>query len=616
LDRINLRIVCRSCAAVVLLGMAAAAATAAAPWSKPVDGLACRLIVPPRFVIGEALTVVVEVKNTSTRKRYLVPRLDPLAVEIVGPRGKLARRRYYGAGVMDLDDRSFEPLGPGEVKRFESDDLRRHFDGLDAWQCYPARKAGNVLAGKYTLTGRYYSPPVPQTLVNHEAGAFPQATVPTPELLAGQWARAIPFAGVTFALQPLGKEDLAVHEWGVFTVFNDVKYANANRKEEWGGLPDFFYRQFPKVRLRWAPSAWDKPLVYFYARPKSLHLNVKVTFAEGAPVVWWPAAADPVDDWPGGLLARKPRPFRTLTWEAWLGEAAPIQFRRAKPVWLKVKEFALPAHCWLRRARLPGASLLTVTGSDPNKPRRFPGSQDRSETERFLYYDGLVPTPASVRCEQVTDRSVVLRNRANFDIARLFVVDRRVRGTVGFAVVGGKQPFRAGTVRTVEPRAVGARDWPAAGRRQVRQALLDAGLFEAEADSLLEIWHRRLLEADGVTVFYLLPSREYDRMLPLDILPAPAARPVRVGIALHPHVEIEPALAARIARLIRQLDAPRFKARAAASQALLEMGPMAIALLRAELKKGPSVEVRKRIEAILERVNALDWLKFPATGKK
>src|SRR6516162_2768788 len=92
----------------------------------------------------------------------------------------------------------------------------------------------------------------------------------------------------------LDKDDLVVHEWGVFTVLNDAKYANANRKEEWGSLPTFFYRQFPKERLRWMPSAWDKPLIYFYAKSESMHLRVKVTFTEGAPVVWWPAAAEPV----------------------------------------------------------------------------------------------------------------------------------------------------------------------------------------------------------------------------------------------------------------------------------------------------------------------------------
>src|SRR5262249_28061179 len=128
------------------------------------------------------------------------------------------------------------------------------------------------------------------------------------------------------------------------------------------------------------------------------------------------------------------------------------------------------------------------------------------------------------------------------------------------------------------------------------------------------IWRGLFFEAEGVTVFHILPAAEYDRMLPLSVLPSPAARPVRVGLALHPHVEVEPDLTARGGALIRQLDDAKFEKRAAASKALLEIGPLAIGLLRAELAKGPPLETRRRIEGILSRVDAADWLKLrPAT---
>jgi hypothetical protein len=81
-------------------------------------------------------------------------------------------------------------------------------------------------------------------------------------------------------------------------------------------------------------------------------------------------------------------------------------------------------------------------------------------------------------------------------------VDRRSKGTVSFAAVDGEQQaFKGGTSLTIEPKAIAAADWPAVGTKRVRQALLDAGLFEVEADSLLKIWHKRLLEAEGITVF-------------------------------------------------------------------------------------------------------------------
>src|SRR5262249_26832664 len=150
-----------------------------------------------------------------------------------------------------------------------------------------------------TLQFKFRSPKVPDRFVVSQTvveGKLVNNYKDAPkELIEGQWSGAVASAPVSIELAALGKEDLVVHEWGVFTVFNDVKYANVNPKEEWGTLPTFFYRQFPKERLRWMPSAWDKPVVYFYAKPESMHVNVKVTFAEGAPVVWWPAVSDPLD---------------------------------------------------------------------------------------------------------------------------------------------------------------------------------------------------------------------------------------------------------------------------------------------------------------------------------
>jgi hypothetical protein len=81
-----------------------------------------------------------------------------------------------------------------------------------------------------------------------------------PEQLAGAWSGSVTAITEQITLSPMKAADLIVHEWGVFTDFNDQKYANLNRKAEWGDLPGFFYRQLPKQRLRWSPAAWDKPL--------------------------------------------------------------------------------------------------------------------------------------------------------------------------------------------------------------------------------------------------------------------------------------------------------------------------------------------------------------------
>ena len=142
------------------------------------------------------------------------------------------------------------------------------------------------------------------------------------EVMKNMWSGTLVSNAAKVKLSPLGKDELRVHEWGVFTVYSDAKYANVGMKGEWESLPKFFYRQFPQQRLRWQPAAWNKPIVYFYSKPHCLRVNVSVTFKEGAPVVWWPCCDQPVDD--GGRAATRRPLFRKLSWRGWLGERIPL----------------------------------------------------------------------------------------------------------------------------------------------------------------------------------------------------------------------------------------------------------------------------------------------------
>jgi hypothetical protein len=296
-----------------------------------------------------------------------------------------------------------------------------------------------------------------------------------------------------------------------------------------------------------------------------------------------------------------------------LGDTAPIQKLgvidyRPNPQG-KVADFPLPAVCWLQDARLPAATRLSVMGT-AEKGMRFPGAKDQTETESFIFYDGLMPAPDYLHCDKLDDTSVTLRNSAPFPMTRLFLVDRRVKGQTRFAFLDvAKRPLNAGASLTLKPQLMGASDWPATGNQRVRQALLDAGLFEPEADSLLKIWQKQFFESDGLTAFHILPEHEYDRMLPLDIIPQLPTKPVRVGIALHTNLEIEPALVAKARPLILQLDDPKFQVREAAARALLEIGPIAIGILRGELNRATSLEMRQRIQAVIDRVDGEEWLK-------
>ncbi len=586
------------------------------PWGKAVDGLACRLTVQPRYTVGQPITAVIEIKNISDKRRYIIRYLDLyhpnyVSLTIDGPKGQVAG--LLAGKQVGTNASWFQLIEPGEVKRVEVIDIGDYFASLAAWTTRPERKTNAVPTGRYDLRLRFASPKIPPV---YKMAKSDRTIDASSEMLAAEWAEVIESVPVSFELLPLGKDDLMIHEWGVFTVLNDSKFANADRKEEWATFPPFFYRQFPTVRLPWFPAAWDKPIIYVYAKPNPIHMNLKVRFAEGVPVVWWPATSDPIDTGSGRSTPNNKQPFRWLTWDVWVGDTAPVikspRMIGAPTPLGKVTDFPLPADSWLRQARLAKASQLSVTGTMETGGARFPGSKDRTETERFLYYDGLVPAPDYLHCEKSEAASVTFRNGADFDLRHLFVVDRRVKGRTAVALVDGvKQPFKAGATLNVKLQPIPPADWPGTGIRQVRQALVDAGLFGQEADAVLKIWQKRLLEADGLVAFHILPQAEYERMLPLDILPSPVAKPVRVGIALHPNLEIEPALRERIAKLVKELDSEVYVRREAASKELLKIGPVAIGVLRGELHKQPPLEMRRRIETVLNSVDATEWLSLP-----
>jgi len=586
------------------------------PWGKEVDGLACRVIVAPQYTHGQPLRLAVEIRNHGQRPRYLFEEFDPYfrdlaQVQIIGPGGPVAQTGMAQTGV---NLARFKPLAPGETRRIDFADLRQLFGRYERRGGRQVDGDGFSKEGEYTLTYSYKGPKLPDRVVMGEKVVerggqrvvekiFEEAS---PEQKAGAWSGTLTSNTVAFAIRPLRADDLTVHEWGVFTVFSDIKYANVNREAEWDSLPPDFYRQFPKLRLRWVPAAWDKPIIYFYTKQPALKVRTQVRFTQGAPVVWWPACSEPLDDNSGANVrpdGRPVEPYTTLVWDGWLGSLAPSRgFAANRNDWVKVQEFPLPKECWLHDARLKDPAPITVLGSQIQRGK--PWTTDRGETERFLFYDGLMPAPDYLHCVKTTEAALTVKNQATFALEDLYIVDRRWAkpGELAAAVLAA--PLAAGQQAELKLEATTLERL----RGQVRQALLRRGLFEAEADSLLKIWHKGFFENEGLTVLSLLPQAEYDRMLPLDIMPVPVARPVRVGVVLQPRFEYGPMVAARAAELIKQLDADDFERREAASKELEAMGPWVVRAVQDALKGPTSPEQKKRLELLLEKVSTLDWL--------
>jgi hypothetical protein len=576
----------------------------AVPFGPAVVGLACRVIVPADVVHGQAVSFTAQVKNVGDHDLYVLDELNPLfktwvTLAITGPAGRLGQTSSAGRG---LTPSSFVKLAPGESRRFDLTDLRSLFTG------------GATLSwreGRYSIDYTFEGPALPEraslgTRTSIKDGKQVQEEIydqATPEQRRFAWSGKLSSNTVCFDLNALKDEDLAVHEWGVFTVFNDVKYANINRQAEWSGLPDTFYRQFPKQRIKWMPAVWDKPIVYFYSKRSAMNVNLKVKFADGgAPVVWWPCASEPVNN-SGNQYDAVPR-FDSLHWDLWLGDRVPasqgISFLSNGSQWAQPRLADLPAESWLNSARLSTASLVTTGGSGIGGRRPFNSRpfNSQTETERFVFYDGLVPAPDFLRCGEIAESSATLKNTSAFDMPHVYVIDRR-KGTMS----AGTAVLPAGHKLRIELAAADA----GTVEKSLRADLLHAGLFEPEADALMKIWHKGFFENTGVVAFYVIPQAQYDRMLPMEIDPRPARSPVRVGIAFQPNLEADPVIAGQVAALIGQLDDPDYHKRNQAMRALARIGLEAVRPLT-QAKASASVNARLLIDDALQQIGAVKWM--------
>jgi hypothetical protein len=369
----------------------------------------------------------------------------------------------------------------------------------------------------------------------------------------------------------------AVHEWGVFSVTHDLTYANADRRAELEELPKFMYGQMTTRELpkHFIPRRVRKPVVFFHA-PGPLTVEFRVAFAEGLPLVWWPATEAPSIDDGASLQPVNLPPARELFWRLHL-DKPPYQV--GKPAELK----EVGTGHWVKALREVKADNVFVEVGQRGV---------ELERERFVYYDGLIPRGKGAAITVEKGR-VSLTNEAKHPLYDVTVVDRRTPDKPRVARVA---KLDAGAKRDADLAA--AARWPEKAAQTLQDQLKDAGLNEDEAKSLVVVWTREFFEADGVTLFYRLPQEEYDRLLPLTIKPRPE-KLVRIGL-MH-YIHCEPDLAERVAALVKQLDDDEFNKREAAQKELARLGRGAFPHLK---KLRPNIfapEVQRRVDELLEK---------------
>jgi hypothetical protein len=354
---------------------------------------------------------------------------------------------------------------------------------------------------------------------------------------------------------------LIVHEWGTFTsiagrdgVALDWRPLNGP-----SDLPKFVHTiqegteglrhsRIGKGDMR-ARVRMETPVLYFYSGSE-MDVSVKVDFPKGRITEWYPQAreASAGIDW--GKI--KVMPGAALSF--------PVE----------------SAHSHYYPAREVDAAPVQVCGTDGK-----PGQQ-----EKFLFYRGVgtFDLPLSVKLE---GESIVLKNQGKDEIRNLIIFENH----------GGKIGYRLYDAFTGEMK----QERPALDKNidsllgDLKRILVASGLYEKEAIAMIKTWRDSWFE-EGTRVFYILPRKVTDELLPVTIEPRPFELVrVLVGRAEVITPEMERAVQQQISLL---LD-PSIAVREAAMQNIRKYGRFSEPILKRLLITEKNRDVRLRIEQLI-----------------
>jgi hypothetical protein len=280
----------------------------------------------------------------------------------------------------------------------------------------------------------------------------------------------------------VSKDRLIVHEWGTFTSVSSAD----GRAQQWSpllgpsDLPSFVYRakevspsaQGRCIKCELALVRMETPVLYFYA-DRATQVSVNVQFPQGRITEWYPQT----------------RPINSgISWQ---------------------DVTILPS----ARADFPverGESHYYPARETDAAPLRLSDHQ-KTEHEKFLFYRGVgnfaLPLTVKLAGEQVT-----VRNIGQEELAQIILFENR-GGRVGWQALkslkGETTLTRPALGQTIETLHCALED-----------LLTAQGLYRKEAAAMVKTWRDSWFE-EGLRVFYIVPRRATDAILPITITPAP-----------------------------------------------------------------------------------------------
>ncbi|HSY19209.1 MAG TPA: hypothetical protein VK815_12780 [Candidatus Acidoferrales bacterium] len=317
-----------------------------------------------------------------------------------------------------------------------------------------------------------------------------------------------------------------VHEWGTFT---SVQGGDGEllpwRPLQTAELPGFVYNwnrpglnREPMTAVRIGKGGMvtlqrmETPVIYFYSH-QDMKVDVGVDFPKGFITEWYPQATQIGPSLPVNT---------NVACDSTLGESRAVwkDLRLVAPAINSADIYVLPqdksgSHYFA--ARETGSDIVQVD---------FAGPTNRvSEVDKFIFYRGAGSFKTPLRVSMDAGGAVTANNSGTGDLAHLFLISVHDAGhgkTAAFATLPRLAAGDSVSCPRLQPADfVPLEKFQSEIFPQVQAALMDAGLFKAEAAAMVNTWKDSWFAEEGDRVLYILPRAWTDETLPMTLNPKP-----------------------------------------------------------------------------------------------
>jgi hypothetical protein len=357
---------------------------------------------------------------------------------------------------------------------------------------------------------------------------------------------------------------LVVHEWGTFTsvtggdgstlVWRPLTFESdlpsfvysVDKGHSWRGL------RYPLKSSLAVKVRMETPVLYFYSGENAT-VRVRVAFPNGRITEWYPQAHSVSKgniDW--GELKILPG----------VNFGLPHDFR--------------DNHYY--PARETDAALVQVR------------NEQQTEHEKFLFYRGVGNFDLPVSVKFKGDR-LAIKNLQAESVNQIVLFENR----------GGNIGYRIHNLAETEVEIDGPAldDNLAELQQEMKAMLLEGGLYEKEADAMLNTWRDSWFE-EGLRVFYLMPPKTTEAVLPIVIEPEPREL---VRVLVGRTEVITPDMEESVTTLVANLSGRSTSSRKAALQEINKYGRFLEPILTEILRHTTDPNLKTEVQRLLETMD-------------